>query len=440
MFYFGALGGGMLPMTLIHPWNFVILIYIIGLTYSVCALFEKSMLTPKAAFIFLLSVMGVGLFVYFQGRSHNWNLLVVMGNALILLAVFADMLFEKIKKTKFSLLHNLALILIVSVLGFSCVDLFQNHDKLNKLTKQTTERLAQLDEQEQIEKNIDFIKEWLPETTEKIFIHTSNKYQALYFGAANKRSVFNPCIIDIHVFENSIRLKNKMLLDSSDVFIETPNFYYHYVQETNAAMAATRSVKAANDRMVYLKKRTYETLATPVLEETSKDVLLYEKFYDDTTSLNKRIDYALHGRDSLLWENRFSIEAIFYAEQQAYQANVIFGNFADSCGIELINVDTSRYVLRWKQNIGVDLDFPKGRWHYLVIQADKQTMYLFLNGQLLHTYRIDNHQIELSYKNFFIGGKGTGQQYFTGAISEILVKNGWSSPDEIRKKQQKIGN
>lgn len=439
MIYFGSLGAGMLPMTLIHPWNFVILIYLTGLTYSIYALFNKSMLTPKTAFILFVSVIGIGLFTYFQGRSHNWNLVWVISPAMILLAISADMLLEKIKKIKHSIPHILTLFLILSVLGFSGIDLFLNQEKLVKLMDQKEERLTNKDEEKQIKANINFIKEQLPETTEKIYIHTSNKYQALYFGACHKKSAFNPSIVDLFTYDDCTRLKNKMLVDTSDVFIEVPNFYYNFLQNTNAAMCATRSVKASNDRMVYLKKRTYSTIQESVLQENSNHVLLYEKFTDDTISLNKRVDYAIQGGKNITWNKKFSFETVFHAEEQAYIGAVVFSNYADSCGIELIRgQEEDQYVVRWSENLGIAMILENNRWHYVVMQTEGDLMTLFLNGQLLYHIRFDQ-PIRNTDRKFFIGSSGRlGQQYFTGAISEVLLKNGFSSLDEIKRKQKKL--
>ncbi len=440
MIYFGSLGTGMLPMVLVHPWNLIALVYIIGLAYSIYALFDKSkLMQPKTAFILLLSVMGVGLFTYFQGRSHNWTLLCIIPSALILLTIYADILLEKIKTNKLIHPYTLAFVLIILVLGFSWLDLFRNDNKLRKLTTQSNERLQNLEEQKQIETNIAFIQKQLPQTTEYVYIHTSNKYQALYFAPINKKSPFNPSIIDIFTHENCTRLKNQMLSDTFDVFIETPNFYYGYVQNTNAAMCATRSVKADNGRMVYFKRRTYATPTKPVLQETSKDVLLYEKFTDDTASLNKRVEASMQGKPAITWGTKYSIEVVFYAEKQAFQAAAVFSNSTDSAGIELLNGNRENYyMLRWGANNGVSLNLQQNRWHYLVMQTDGQQITIILNGQPLYNFRLEK-PIEPSLKNVFIGSPGPqGQQYFTGAISEILIKNGYSSLDEIKQRQQRI--
>lgn len=85
----------MLPMKLIHPWNLLILSYIAGLGISVKNLFNHKAL-PVDKSIFYLSVIGFGLFSYFQGRSHNYCIFAVIYPAILLSIIFTD----KILKTE----------------------------------------------------------------------------------------------------------------------------------------------------------------------------------------------------------------------------------------------------------------------------------------------------------------------------------------------------
>lgn len=95
---FLSLGFLMLPMKLLHPWNIILLVYAIGLTYSFCSVvYQRESL--RAKMIFFLSILGVGLFAYYQGRSHDQNLGVVSYPAFLLLALFADSLFRRVKGT-----------------------------------------------------------------------------------------------------------------------------------------------------------------------------------------------------------------------------------------------------------------------------------------------------------------------------------------------------
>jgi hypothetical protein len=441
MAHFGSenLGLMLIPMTLLHPWNFIVLIYLIGLIYAVQALFNKSHLNAKSAFIFLLSVMGIGLFAYFQGRSHNWNLATVSGNAIILLVMFADSLIQKVSIKNSPLSFRLAVIAIITVLGFSCVDLFLHQDKWEALHEQREEKKANINEQKQVEANIAFIQGVLPKTTERIYIHTSNKYQALYFTPTQKRTASQPSIIGIFTYEGFTRLKDKILTDSSDVFLEPTKFYYSYVQGVNAATCATYSVDTTNGQMFYMKKRRYRTPEQPVLEENhNPQVLVYEKFGDDTASLNRRIRYAIDGKEPLAWGDQLSMEIIFFAGQQTYSAGTLFSNYNDSVGVWLLNNGSpGKYLFKWGKEWGIGLDVAPNEWCYLAVQLDKTLMSVFVNGNLRYSFAIPAPVISTAHR-FHIASDGQKNLHFTGAISEVLVKKNLSPPQEIQARQRKI--
>ncbi|MDR1416138.1 MAG: LamG domain-containing protein, partial [Prevotellaceae bacterium] len=422
--------------------NFVVLVYLVGLIYAIQALFNKPTLTRRSTFIFLLSIMGIGLFTYFQSRSHNWSLIAISGNAIILLAIFADILLEKVKARAplSSLLpFHLAVVVIVAVLGFSGIDLFRHQSRWKSLYEQKADKKANLSEQQVVEGNIAFIKSNLPKTTEKIYIHTSNKFQSLYFDFTKKRSAFNPSIIDIFTIENCTRLQNRILLDSSDVFIEPTKFYYPYVQGVNAAMCATYSVDTANEQMSYMKKRTYRTLEQPVLDSSqSPQALVYEKFSDDTSSLNRRIHCAIKGKEPLAWDDQLSIELVFFAGKQAYQAGTLFSNYNDSSGVWFLNNGApEQYLFQWGKSWGVPLQLKPDRWHYLALQANKSMLSIFVDGNLLNHYIIPA-PIASTDSRFYIASDGRRNLHFTGAISEISIKKGLLSAQDVQARQKKI--
>lgn len=86
----------MLPMNLPGLWMLVVLIYLAGLTYSAFALVQDRD-TPRARLVFLLSILGLGLFSYFQGRSHVRLLARVSWPVFLLLALFLDDLLAQLR-------------------------------------------------------------------------------------------------------------------------------------------------------------------------------------------------------------------------------------------------------------------------------------------------------------------------------------------------------
>jgi len=87
-------GYAMIPMKIIHPWNLVILTYLVGLAISVKNFFNKQV-SPIDKSIFYLSILGIGIFSYFQGRSHDYCIIGVNYPAFLLLGIFIDKILNK---------------------------------------------------------------------------------------------------------------------------------------------------------------------------------------------------------------------------------------------------------------------------------------------------------------------------------------------------------
>jgi hypothetical protein len=80
----------MLAMSAVHFWNAVILVYLAAGVFVVCRIGDRSVRdNPVLVFLF---ICGFGLFSYFQGRSYDTNLTVVMFPAIVLLGIFCDKL------------------------------------------------------------------------------------------------------------------------------------------------------------------------------------------------------------------------------------------------------------------------------------------------------------------------------------------------------------
>jgi hypothetical protein len=81
----------MLPMSLGGMWPLIVLVYLVGIAQSAAALIARQR-SATQTLVFALSVLGLGLFSYYQGRSHNQCLLICSWPALLLLAVYWDQL------------------------------------------------------------------------------------------------------------------------------------------------------------------------------------------------------------------------------------------------------------------------------------------------------------------------------------------------------------
>ncbi|MEI6132321.1 MAG: hypothetical protein WCQ41_05810 [Bacillota bacterium] len=92
--FFGS-GFFMLPMPFPHYWMLLILIFVFGLAKSLRNIFflrpeEKEFSKGRSSMYFLVSVMGLGLFSYYQGRSHDEVFNFVVWPGIILAVLFAQ--------------------------------------------------------------------------------------------------------------------------------------------------------------------------------------------------------------------------------------------------------------------------------------------------------------------------------------------------------------
>ncbi|WP_152609938.1 hypothetical protein [Geobacter sp. OR-1] len=86
-------GYAMLPMKLFGPWNLVIGVYLAGILYSIAAMTGRNGESSlQGTTVFHLSILGTGLFAYYQGRSHDLNLAMACYPAVIILTIFAGIL------------------------------------------------------------------------------------------------------------------------------------------------------------------------------------------------------------------------------------------------------------------------------------------------------------------------------------------------------------
>ena len=96
---FSVLGFNMLPMPGIHPWNLVALVLLVGMAISLFALLMRSA-TPRHAMVLLIALQGMGQLFYYQGRSHNWNLVSALVYVFVLVGIFCDSLLQIAQRDK----------------------------------------------------------------------------------------------------------------------------------------------------------------------------------------------------------------------------------------------------------------------------------------------------------------------------------------------------
>lgn len=95
--FYGS-GFGMLPLPLpFHPWQTVLAVYVAG---AVAALFGWRAQRAGGAtdVLFCSSVLGLGLFTYYQGRSHVYCLMMVLWPAILVGALLTDRVLRAVRQ------------------------------------------------------------------------------------------------------------------------------------------------------------------------------------------------------------------------------------------------------------------------------------------------------------------------------------------------------
>lgn len=94
---FSSSGFGMLPLPKQPaPWCVLVGIYLLCIIVGL-RLFISGRVSIFAKMSIFLSVLGIGLFTYYQGRSHVWNLSLVIWPALMLMFIYTDRIIRLVK-------------------------------------------------------------------------------------------------------------------------------------------------------------------------------------------------------------------------------------------------------------------------------------------------------------------------------------------------------
>lgn len=111
---FYDLGFMMLPMpTYPHAWMMVLGVYLLGIIVAFSGL-ARQPCSKSADNILFLCLLGFGLFIYYQGRSHVLNLITVAWPALVVASILAD---RVVRAVRGRMLHRVNLVLPVAALA-----------------------------------------------------------------------------------------------------------------------------------------------------------------------------------------------------------------------------------------------------------------------------------------------------------------------------------
>jgi hypothetical protein len=154
---FYKLGLMMLPLPRrSDPWMTMLGLYLIGLLSSL-ANWRRRMPRSRDDLEFFLSMLGLGLFVYYEGRSHVLNLITVCWPAVMLCGIQADQILRAVRGRRIDRCQIILPVAAISFLLVGCGTFLYN---VPKLVRDTASQFSSRGKTEEhfVQDEIDFIR------------------------------------------------------------------------------------------------------------------------------------------------------------------------------------------------------------------------------------------------------------------------------------------
>ncbi len=417
---YSVIGFGMLPMpTTMHPWMLIALIYGIGWVISIIN-FLNNRKTQFAVAIFVLTFLGTIGLSYYQGRSHNWQLMVCNLSAFILLPVYADKLLVTARENK---LFIPVFSVSIFVIAFAPFQLLGSWTKLQELVFTKKDKAANQLEQNHIYTTASAIDK-LCEDGEKTYILSADYYQGLYHTLSKTASVANPGLGDLYTKKQYEHIIEKLKKENQKLFLE-PQFYRPKDTKLLNLIGAYYELKAIENMptLYYYKKREFGKYQPKLINDAN--VVFYIN-----TNANGDENLKLYEATvkSIQLNNSFTIDVIFTPPSHII-TNINTG------GTILSNVDGNKGFLlqQQKDNSSQYIFGFKGRGIICNVELNKRTKMTFMVdgvniscyvNDVLQSKAIVTEAIENSQQSICVGSIQNMSNFFLGSIDEIKISNG----------------
>ncbi len=432
MSYFGRFGVGTLPMSLIHPWNLSAIVILVGIMYAVSAWYQRKV-TPRSALLLFLSLIAVGYFTYFQGRSQNSNFSLSSGFSLMILAILADEWWEKISNYREIALDGLFVIVLIC-LSFSPIEIAFNANKIIALSNQDEAKEKQKEAQMKMDDNAAFL---LKTTTkgEKVLLLTAKKNQPLMFNATRRRSAFNPGFIDLFLQTDRERLEQLVIDSAYKIYFDPKIKLYPFLNNTMNALSGACEYVAHGHYMMMAQKRQ-----TQIPEQTffeGNNLIFHRKYTNGREGVLMRMADAV-GISEFKPDSCFSVSALFHTAPQLITYSCVVGNLKDSSGFIMGTTNMPFTYVFGINATGMTINMPDRRWVYAVMNVTPRYMELYINGNKVTTRPLHTPMRESPTK-LSIGNLGDFHN-FVGAIAEVAVANGNIDSASVKATMAKMRN
>ena len=432
---FSIVGYYMLPMPdTMHPWMVIAFIYLIGWIVSINH-FLKNNKTRKTLGVFLLTILGTLSLVYYQGRSHNWNLFVTNFEAFILLGIFANELHKIYAKEK---KMQPLLALIICLIGFAPFQILAGIEDFKTVVSSKKDKLTNRNEQIHVETTANTIKS-LCKDKEEVFIVTADMYQSLYHCLSGTSSAINPGFIDILTNEQYENLINKLQSNNQKVFVE-PAFYKPIntkILNTLGAFYALNLI-SGNPNLYYYNRLS--EINYPIFKNDTSSLFYHDFFKKLDSNLN-----IFEGKtDAFTLQDNYSVELIFKPNNNVpsplNQNSTIISKIDNENGfvIQKTNDLPNKFIFAGK-NGGIDFDVVLNQWNYVAIDVNQNKIKVFVNGKIQKEVVLEK-SITNSNSKLFVGSYNNQSNFFFGNIKELQISKEKITEENLKNNMESFLN
>lgn len=417
---YSVIGFGMLPMpTTMHPWMLIALIYGVGWVISIVN-FLNNRKTLFALAVFVLTFLGTIGLSYYQGRSHNWQLMVCNLSAFILLPIYTDKLLVAVRENKlFIPIFSVSLF----VIAFAPFQLLGSWTRLQELVFTKKDKAANQLEQNNIYATANAIDR-LCKDGERIYILSADYYQGLYHTLSKTAAVANPGLGDLYTKKQYELIIEKLKKENQKLFLE-PQFYRPMDTKLLNVTGAYYELNTIENKptLYYYKKRNFGKYQPKLVSDAST------VFYINTNGNgDENLKLYEAAVKPIQLDKTFTIDVIFTPP-----SNIITN--INTGGTLLSNLDGNKgfLVQQQKDNPGQYIFAFKGRGILCNVELNKQTKMTFkVDGVNISCYVNDVLQSKATVTEVFensqqpicVGSIQNMSNFFLGNIDEIKISNG----------------
>lgn len=198
-------------------WHLMIATYLMGMCGAVLSWIKKTR-SVKWDMIFCLSILGIALFVYYQGRAHPNVLVIATWPAIIILFMFCEMIFNLVRAQKLSKIY---VIFCFPVLLFGLLlstEFLYSTPFLFKSMLKRWQIILIGSEETPITRNIAYIKQNVGDKKEVIIVAPN---QSVYYAETHLASPINgPGAIEIFLTADMDKLNQALELNTENIFFK----------------------------------------------------------------------------------------------------------------------------------------------------------------------------------------------------------------------------